>query len=88
MQSHIMQLSMPKKQSPNAIETTARKLRYNAMVKTCRREQIKDVFVAHHQDDQHESILLRMSKFGLRSLGILGVNVMPTSRTIFPQQTP
>lgn len=53
---------------PN-IETLARKLRYGAISSICRQYNIVSMFTAHHEDDEYETILMRMiSGRGYRGL--------------------
>lgn len=44
------------------IHVEARNARYKLLVKTCHTQKITKLFVAHHQDDQAETILMRFSK--------------------------
>jgi len=53
---------------PN-IETLARYLRYRAIGNMCRTQHISSLFTAHHQDDQYETVLMRvLSGHGYRGL--------------------
>lgn len=53
-------------------ESQARKLRYQALGKACRHEEIPALFLGHHQDDNIETALLRVSQ-GHRGLGLRGI---------------
>jgi tRNA(Ile)-lysidine synthase len=56
---------------PN-FESVARKLRYQLMGKACKEHGIKSLLLAHHQDDQAETILMRMIK-GQRGPALAGI---------------
>ncbi|KAK3490915.1 uncharacterized protein B0T23DRAFT_405681 [Neurospora hispaniola] len=52
-----------------SIEPLARKLRYAAIAGVCQRHNICSLFTGHHEDDQYETILMRMiSGRGYRGL--------------------
>ncbi|KAI5289565.1 hypothetical protein KEM54_003651 [Ascosphaera aggregata] len=53
-------------------ESQARILRYQALGKACRREKIYSLWLGHHQDDNLETALLRVSQ-GHRGLGLQGI---------------
>lgn len=44
------------------IMETARKARYQMMEHYCKQHDIQDLYIAHHQDDQVETFLFRLSK--------------------------
>lgn len=46
----------------NAIMENARSARYDLMVNFCVSENIKTLFLGHHQDDQAETFLMRLTK--------------------------
>ncbi len=46
----------------NALMENARSARYDLMVDFCKAEKIKTLFLGHHQDDQAETFLMRLSK--------------------------
>ena len=48
-------------------ETEARKLRYQALGKACSQKGITALMVAHHADDQAETVLMRLSSHRVRS---------------------
>ncbi len=58
-----------------AIMEAARAARYQLMASYCQENNIKTLFIAHHQDDQAETFLMRLSKGsgldGLASMGAL-----------------
>lgn len=57
------------------IEAQARELRYQALFEMCQSHQIQDLLVAHHQDDQAETILIQL----MRGAGLAGLSGMPFS---------
>ena len=44
-----------------AFETYARRVRFEALAKACLREQVTSLFLAHHADDQAETVLARLA---------------------------
>jgi len=50
------------KKPKNAVLEKARNARYSLMYKYCDDHGIKTVFIGHHQDDQAETFLIRLSK--------------------------
>lgn len=56
----------------SGIQEAAREARYMLMTDYCRRKKIKYLFVAHHGQDQIETILFRMSK-GTGVDGLIGM---------------
>ncbi|MGG4606299.1 tRNA lysidine(34) synthetase TilS [Paenalcaligenes sp. Me131] len=58
--------------SGTGIEAAARDARYQAFHTLCQRTGVQHVFVAHHQDDQAETVLLRL----LRGSGPTGLGAM------------
>jgi len=56
---------------PN-FETQARKLRYRALGRACRHFRIESLLVAHHEDDQAETILMRLLG-GYTGAGLQGI---------------
>ena len=44
------------------IHVEARKARYKLLLAACRKQGIESLYVAHHQDDQAETILMRFAK--------------------------
>lgn len=62
------------------IEEEARRQRYHFFEKVCRNTDMRIVAVAHHADDQAETILYRV----LRGTGLRGLVGIPRSRPISP----
>ncbi|WP_419800046.1 tRNA lysidine(34) synthetase TilS [Terasakiella sp.] len=56
----------------SGIQAAARKARYQLMSNWCQENRIKDLMVAHHQDDQAETFLLRLA----RGSGVDGLGAM------------
>jgi tRNA(Ile)-lysidine synthase len=55
------------------IESQARELRYQALYDMCQQRQISDLLLAHHQDDQAETVLIQL----MRGAGVAGLSAMP-----------
>ena len=53
-------------------ETSARKLRHEALGRACGEEGIRSLLLAHHADDQAETVLLRLA-FYRGALGLQGI---------------
>jgi len=58
------------------IESRARAGRYEALTDLCTEYGIEDLLLAHHQNDQAETVLLQL----LRGAGVAGASGMPHSR--------
>ena len=58
------------------IEARARAARYEALADLCEEYGIEDLLLAHHQNDQAETVLLQL----LRGSGVAGLAGMPTAR--------
>ncbi|KAF4829266.1 tRNA(Ile)-lysidine synthase [Colletotrichum siamense] len=58
-------------QAPN-LESLARRARYRAIGKVCRDRHIESVFLAHHEDDNYETVLMRLLA-GHGSRGLRGI---------------
>lgn len=69
---------------PNA-ESLARTLRYQQISKTCREHHVASLFMAHHQDDQYETLLMRfISGHGYRGLlGMKEANDVPECHGLY-----
>lgn len=59
------------KDLPN-FETVARRLRYQRMARLCAAKKISALFLAHHEDDQYETVLMRLLS-GHGATGLLGM---------------
>ena len=60
------------------IEARARTARYEALTELCAYHGIEDLLLAHHQNDQAETVLLQL----MRGAGVAGLSSMPESRTL------
>jgi len=60
------------------IEARARTARYEALADLCNDYGIEDLLLAHHQNDQAETVLLQL----LRGSGVAGLAGMPRSRVL------
>jgi len=60
------------------IEARARTARYEALADLCNEYGIEDLLLAHHQNDQAETVLLQL----LRGSGVAGLAGMPSSRDL------
>ena len=60
------------------IEARARTARYEALTELCVYHGIEDLLLAHHQNDQAETVLLQL----LRGAGVAGLSSMPESRLL------
>ncbi|HAT39838.1 tRNA lysidine(34) synthetase TilS [Polynucleobacter necessarius] len=72
----LLHLTDPKAQSN--VESRARVARYEAFADLCEEYGIQDLLLAHHQNDQAETVLLQM----LRGSGVAGLSGMPQSRAL------
>ena len=63
-------------QSLGNIEAKARSERYDALTELCIEHGIEDLLLAHHQNDQAETVLLQL----LRGSGVAGLSGMPLHR--------
>lgn len=75
---HII-LNWDGKKPDNDIQNEARKARYLLMGKWCVENDIKFLFVAHHQEDQAETFLIRL----FRGSGVDGLSSME-QKALFP----
>jgi tRNA(Ile)-lysidine synthase len=64
--------------NPGNIEARARAARYEALTELCVYHGIEDLLLAHHQNDQAETVLLQL----LRGAGVAGLSSMPESRVL------
>jgi tRNA(Ile)-lysidine synthase len=58
---------------PSNIESQARNLRYEALTEMCQAHKIQDLLLAHHLDDQAETVLIQL----MRGAGLPGLSAMP-----------
>jgi tRNA(Ile)-lysidine synthase len=58
---------------PSNIESQARNLRYEALTQMCEAHNIQDLLLAHHLDDQAETVLIQL----MRGAGLPGLSAMP-----------
>ena len=65
------------------IEARARAGRYEALTDLCTEYGIEDLLLAHHQNDQAETVLLQI----LRGAGVAGASGMPDSRIIHTKES-
>lgn len=65
-------------EEPGNVEARARAGRYEALADLCEEYGIEDLLLAHHQNDQAETVLLQF----LRGSGVAGLSGMPASRGI------
>ena len=69
-------------QEQGNIEARARAGRYEALADLCIEYGIEDLLLAHHQNDQAETVLLQL----LRGAGVAGAAAMPSSRQLDSKQ--
>lgn len=70
MDATVLPLTWPKDfdlSDLRRFETEARTLRYQALGRACREKRINSLMVAHHGDDQAETVMMRLSNSRLRS---------------------
>jgi tRNA(Ile)-lysidine synthase len=60
------------------IEARARSARYEALTELCAYHGVEDLLLAHHQNDQAETVLLQL----LRGAGVAGLSSMPERRSL------
>ena len=71
----VRSLTWPDSVSPldlSGFETQARRLRYQALGDECRKQGIQCLLLAHHDDDQAETVLMRLAS-GHKGLGLQGM---------------
>ncbi len=64
------------------VESRARTARYEALAELCEEHHIQDLLLAHHQNDQAETVLLQL----LRGAGVAGLSAMPAQRPLKSNQ--
>ena len=57
------------------IQSQARKIRYDLLVKFCKKKKIKIILTAHNLEDQVETFFIRLS----RGSGLTGLSAMKSS---------
>lgn len=75
VEPHILTLDWTSHGDPSTLtnlESVARRLRYQALGTACRDHDIRPLLVAHHADDQAETVLLRLIG-GYHGLGLRGI---------------
>jgi len=73
-----LQILKNKKKIATNIQKNARDLRYELLVKFCRKNKVKSLLTAHHKDDQIETFLIRLS----RGSGVEGLSSMGQSTNL------
>jgi tRNA(Ile)-lysidine synthase len=71
-------LHLTANQEQGNIEARARAGRYEALTELCIEYGIEDLLLAHHQNDQAETVLLQL----LRGAGVAGMSGMPVTRAL------
>lgn len=77
-------LHLAEQKNGGNIEARARKGRYEALAELCEQHGVADLLLAHHQNDQAETVILQL----LRGSGIAGLSGMPASRDVRTQHKP
>lgn len=70
-----MSLQWPNEAKPLQLpdfESQARRLRYQALGTACNDHGIRDLFLAHHNDDQTETVMMRLAD-GHKGMGLVGI---------------
>lgn len=88
MDSAVLTLQWPENFDPSDVkrfETEARTLRYQALGRACRARKITNLMVAHHADDQAETVFMRLANNRLRSglQGMQSVEWIPECEGIY-----
>jgi tRNA(Ile)-lysidine synthase len=71
-------LHIDTKSNSGNIEARARSARYEALTELCAYHGVEDLLLAHHQNDQAETVLLQL----LRGAGVAGLSSMPERRSL------
>ncbi|KAI9821830.1 MAG: hypothetical protein M1827_002412 [Pycnora praestabilis] len=75
LHSRILTLQWPASIKPNELpdlESQARVLRYQALGRACQENGIRSLLLGHHEDDQAETVLMRLAN-GHRGSGLQGM---------------
>ncbi|KUJ23118.1 uncharacterized protein LY89DRAFT_713643 [Mollisia scopiformis] len=74
IKAEILKIEWPPEHSANTsnFESLARKYRFRLLGNACKENGIKSLLLAHHEDDQVETILMRLIA-GHRRTGLLGI---------------
>ncbi|CAG8973248.1 hypothetical protein HYALB_00000007 [Hymenoscyphus albidus] len=72
IQTRVLQIDWGGPRKPTNFETQARKFRYRTLGKACRDLGIRSLLVAHHEDDQAETVVMRLLK-GHPTQGLRGM---------------
>ena len=59
-----------KLRNPKPTQEALRSARYDCLIRFCHQHQVKHLFVAHHQDDQLETLCMRLQKGPCSLLGL------------------
>lgn len=84
----VLKIEWPEGLNPKEasnFESLARKYRFQALGKACRDHDIQSLFLAHHRDDQAETVLMRIIN-GHRKDGLCGMRLsgdIPECRRIY-----
>ncbi len=73
-----LQVLKNKKKISRNIQKNARDLRYELLIRFCKKNKIKTLLTAHHKDDQVETFLIRLS----RGSGVEGLSSMSQSTNL------
>ncbi len=74
-----VQVKKTKAQEKLTLEESARKLRYDAFLKVMKKDKLNKLFLAHHKNDQAETILMNI----LRGSGVQGAGGIRQDGVIF-----
>ena len=75
-------LHLDRDEAKGNIEARARAGRYEALADLCEEYGIEDLLLAHHQNDQAETVLLQL----MRGSGVAGLSGMPQARRLAANQ--
>lgn len=70
MEATVLSLTWPRDfdlSNLNRFESEARRLRYQALGRACREQKIQALMLAHHGDDQAETVMMRLATNKVRS---------------------